>query len=241
MNVINDILETAVISVAEQVKIMEKDRDWYDIDEYQLWYELTACNLGSRISYEQTKATVSFLEGNGFLEVSNNEDFFDSFEERIAQALRIPIEIRISGKTSKRKYPFFNQKANHIARTAKNIYGENLSIKDILLSSKNERDARLQIISRSIGIGPKQASLFLRNVGYSSELAILDVHVLRYMFFVDILPGLIANVSRMCEYELLEQKLRRYAKRLKIQLASLDIAIWVVMRVYQREFSKWEL
>jgi len=231
-------LESAVITVALEVNLMKIERNWDDFDEYQLWYELIACNLGSRISYEHAKATASFLNKLGILEISNGEIFVDSFEKKLSWALKTPIEIEIRGNISKRKYPFFNQKAKHIARTAQNIYGNNLSIKHILQSSESVHEARKELVSKSLGIGPKHASLFLRNIGYSDEVAILDSHVLKYMSELSIVPEVIRNVSQIDQYETLEKNLKKYAEDIDIQMQSLDVAIWVVMRVYQREFYR---
>jgi thermostable 8-oxoguanine DNA glycosylase len=46
-----------------------------------------------------------------------------------------------------------------------------------------------------------------------------------------------SNVCTVRGYDKVEANLRGYADGLCLELSYLDIAIWVVMRVYQREFA----
>ena len=87
----------------------------------------------------------------------------------------------------------------------------------------------------AVGIGPKQASLFLRNIGYAKDLAILDTHILRYMSLVGLLPNLIQSVSTLRKYETVEGLLCSYSEKFQVSLAYIDIAIWVVMRTCRKE------
>jgi N-glycosylase/DNA lyase len=90
------------------------------------------------------------------------------------------------------------------------------------------------------GIGPKQASLFLRNTGFGGELAVLDVHVLRFMEYMGLCPKVPKTVSTLREYEALEQILLGYARGLGWGLQVLDQAIWISMRV-AKKVSLWPL
>jgi thermostable 8-oxoguanine DNA glycosylase len=47
---------------------------------------------------------------------------------------------------------------------------------------------------------------------------------------------MIEGIASLSIYEKIEKALQNYSKKLRVQLSYLDIAIWVVMRVYQREF-----
>jgi len=74
------------------------------------------------------------------------------------------------------------------------------------------------------GIGMKEASHFLRNVGYRGY-AILDIHILRSMKEF----GLMATIQRPAtrrRYVALEQKLARFADTLNIDLDELDLLLW---------------
>jgi N-glycosylase/DNA lyase len=89
----------------------------------------------------------------------------------------------------------------------------------------------------AIGIGPKQASLFLRNIGYTDELAILDKHVLAYMGISGLAVNLKKAVNSLKGYKDLENILQTHARKFGLSLGYVDQAIWIVMRVYAREAS----
>jgi N-glycosylase/DNA lyase len=55
-------------------------------------------------------------------------------------------------------------------------------LKKILNSNKNKFDIRRQIKNDFVGIGMKEASHFLRNIGYK-HLAIIDRHILRNLVY----------------------------------------------------------
>jgi N-glycosylase/DNA lyase len=112
------------------------------------------------------------------------------------------------------------------------------SIRNLLNVSRDSYDARMRIMSTTIGVGPKQSSLFLRNIGYADDLAILDTHVLHYVALLQLLPTAItARNLGLTMYEKIERELRAYGKTKGLSLSRLDTAIWVVMRVFRREFA----
>jgi N-glycosylase/DNA lyase len=81
----------------------------------------------------------------------------------------------------------------------------------------------------------------LRNIYYSENLAILDSHVIRYM----ILLKLVENDAKLIlsnekTYVKLEDRLYDYASLNDKSISTLDIAIWIVMRLVQREFVIWK-
>jgi N-glycosylase/DNA lyase len=111
------------------------------------------------------------------------------------------------------------------------VYGESTDIGAILAASANEREARDSLVRIAVGIGPKQASLFLRNIGYAANLAILDSHVLRYMRWLGMVRSIPRSLQSVRAYEVLEAKLVAYASAIGYPLKFIDEAIWIVMRV----------
>ena len=88
-------------------------------------------------------------------------------------------------------------------------------------------------------IGPKQASLFLRNVGFAEDLAILDVHVLRYLCWMDgASPAHQPKVSSLRQYERHERRISRHAREASVTVGDLDLAVWVTSRVAVSEGMK---
>ena len=231
--------ERAVTEVAKDVRKCSPATCWQQRDENQLWYELVACLLGSRVSFELALASVRSLEASGLLHHPLNCGVTADYPDLIASNLSKPVWVTTYKGVNKHiRYRFPKSRAMGIAKTAKRIYqSPDQSIKNILEQSSDPKIARKSVVEKSCGIGAKQASLFLRNIGYSNSLAILDSHILRYMHLVGIMDRIFTSISSVRTYELLESDLCEYADNLGFQLSCLDTAIWVVMRVYQKEFA----
>jgi N-glycosylase/DNA lyase len=218
-------LEYAVVKLTENMNYMNYQKSWTTMSEQSLWFELVACLLGSGVAFEHAQSVVKDLDDRGYLKLSGPLNFCE-FEMNIHRVLL------------ERKYRFPKIRAEYLRKTAETIYGAGFTITELLSSCENINEARNIIMVHSKGIGPKQSSMFLRNIGYSDDLAILDSHVLKYMFSIGLLDSLIKTVSNMSFYRKLEERLKEYSIGLQVRLSSLDTAIWVVMRVFQREFSR---
>lgn len=233
-NSISRCLEYAVGEVCKQVVKNRKSVNWKISDENFLWTELVACILGSQVQYEHSQAATSYLLAQELLNIESLKHDPSKFEKDIADALGQAIFPPFN-KIGGRKYRYPKLKANHIRRTAEQIYLSGYTIKDILQSSNDEKDARLMMMSFAVGVGPKQASLFLRNIGFAKNLAILDTHILKYVSVIGLSPQPAKGVSSLHRYEIIEQALRSYSKKFQTNLAHIDTAIWIVMRTCSRE------
>ncbi|WP_439333964.1 8-oxoguanine DNA glycosylase, partial [Vibrio parahaemolyticus] len=76
------------------------------------------------------------------------------------------------------------------------------------------------------GLGYKEASHFLRNVGYRGY-AILDKHVLRCLKDLGVIDNDKPPATRL-RYLQTEEKLRQLAKDLSIGFDELDLVLWSV-------------
>ena len=72
--------------------------------------------------------------------------------------------------------------------------------------------------------------MFLRNIGRSYELAILDTHVLRFLEIHSILPTAKVTLATIKQYENAEQIFTDYAREIGYPVGYLDWAIWATMR-----------
>jgi N-glycosylase/DNA lyase len=75
------------------------------------------------------------------------------------------------------------------------------------------------------GIGYKEASHFLRNIGFGGRLAILDVHILRNLVKFGVLREIPKSLSRG-KYIELERKAGRFADKAGIPMDHLDLLFW---------------
>jgi len=231
------IIERAVSEIAVKVMDLQRSFVWKDFREYLLWRELASCILGSRVPFELAISAARHLDKTGLLRMLQNDLHFEVIQRRILRELRKPIYLPPKVNGLKRSYTFPSIRACQLSKTAKTIYGNGQTLKSLLQKANDEYSARELLVETAAGIGPKQASLFLRNIGFANNLAILDSHVLRFMDFVRIMKTLPKSMSSLACYEKTEMKLRRYADDRDIEMSSLDTAIWIVMRVYQREFA----
>jgi len=74
------------------------------------------------------------------------------------------------------------------------------------------------------GIGYKEASHFLRNIGYKN-FAILDRHVLKFLFKNKMIEKIPTNLTKT-KYLSIENKLKKLADKFNITLAELDFFIF---------------
>lgn len=227
-------IERAVLRVSEEIEKDNTDSSrWKESSEDLLWQELVSCILGSRVRYETAKECTIHLHNQGLLSISDMLEAAQYFETSITKELNKPIFPPYANSRGS-KYPFYKSKAQYIVRTGLEIYQNSLTcLKDILEISKSEYEAREKLTNVCIGIGPKQASLFLRNIGYSEKLAILDTHIIQFMDLLDLRDkrGFSSSRSVYLQYE---EVLQSYANSLGIKLSILDYAIWTVMRVARR-------
>ncbi|MEM2910351.1 MAG: N-glycosylase/DNA lyase [Nitrososphaerota archaeon] len=84
--------------------------------------------------------------------------------------------------------------------------------------------ARGWLVQNIKGLGYKEASHFLRNVGYEG-LAILDRHILRGMKEAGIIKEVPKSLTKKAYMEL-EKKLIQFARDLGIKLEVLDLIMW---------------
>lgn len=93
---------------------------------------------------------------------------------------------------------------------------------DAVLSS---RDRRERLVATVSGLGWKEASHFLRNIG-CHDLAIIDRHILRHLHrcgMIDVIP---AGIGSRGAYLRLEELLAQLADRFGLSLQELDLLFW---------------
>lgn len=113
------------------------------------------------------------------------------------------------------KHRFHNIKTKYIveARKYKNI-------KDIL---KKEKEPREWLVKNIKGLGYKESSHFLRNVGFT-DYAILDRHILNVMNENKLIKKPKTLNKRI--YLEIEGKFKLLAKKIKMSSAELDLYMW---------------
>jgi len=208
--------------------------EWRQLTEEELLYEASVCIFGSQVVFEAAVATADRLRTCGLFRLLHTSINTAEYQADVRAALADPLTIELDGMTRSVMPRFRNRFASLLASTVGEIHGRGSSLRDILVSATSARHARETLIGRVWGFGPKQASLFLRRVGYSADMAILDRHVLEYLSLAWGLSAKPSALSRLLAYEEIEGEFRRIASDFGHSVGCLDLATWVTMRVAKR-------
>jgi len=120
---------------------------------------------------------------------------------------------------------FPNNKARYLIEARKSFRNNNgLNIKSRL--DKNDVFATRDWLVRNIkGLGYKEASHFLRNIGLGNNMAILDVHILKNLKEYRVITEIPPSISRK-KYLDIESKMRQFSQEVGIPLGELDLLFW---------------
>ena len=216
------LLTRAVVHVANRVaEDSRRSRSWRELPEHALWRELVTCILGSRVSFRVATASAQRLAEAELLTLTPPSWTHGRYERRLREVLATP----------PLRHPHAAERAQYISRSARAIYGEGLDLRSVLFDCKTPHHARRTLVATAMGIGPKQASLFLNCTGYTDKLAVFDTHSLTYMQWCGMMQSSTKGVARLHKYEELEKRFVAHANELGFSPADLDLAVWVVVRV----------
>lgn len=121
---------------------------------------------------------------------------------------------------------FRNKKAEYIvmSRSVFSTRGR-LNIRQTIQGFRNSRRARDWLVSEVKGMGYKEASHFLRNIGMGDDLAILDRHVLRALRALGVILKVPSYIPRR-KYLEIEDAMRSLSISLGIPMNHLDLVLW---------------
>lgn len=163
----------------------------------EIFKELCFCILTANFNAERAIKIQSGI-GDGFLNLKESE---------LAQKLR------------SFGYRFPNTRAAYIRRARRCVD----DLKETLGSFYDEKELREWLAKNVKGFGFKEASHFLRNIGYT-DLAIIDFHILDILAEYDIIEKP-KSLSKK-KYLEIEEVLRNIAKKVNLNLAELDLYLW---------------
>jgi N-glycosylase/DNA lyase len=198
MNNLLDAIKNLKIEIGEKVesKLKEFEKN-FSLSAEQKFLELCFCILVANSSMEKTLQIWKKISA-GFLNLPKRD-----LKERLKNF----------------GYRFYNKRAEYIVETRKLIP----EIEKIL-KNEDEEKIREWLVENVKGIGWKEASHFLRNLGFKN-FAILDRHVLRILCENGIIKEVPKTLSRK-KYLGIEKKLQDIAKNLNITPAELDLYLF---------------
>jgi len=115
---------------------------------------------------------------------------------------------------------FHKTKAKHLLAVKEQF----TSIAEQLMVGASSTELRAWLVKNVKGLGWKEASHFLRNIGYSN-LAILDRHILKNLVRVNVLRQLPATLTPK-RYLAIEKKFFKFAQQIGITMDELDLLFW---------------
>lgn len=189
----------------EIIKRLREFKNTWESSDEEVFYELCFC-----ICTPQTKALVA---DKAVMELIDKNLLLNGNSYQISRVLK-NYGVR-----------FHRSKSMYIVR-ARNYFTGNdglmIVIKDRI--PRNTLEARDFLVRNVKGIGYKEASHFLRNVGHDN-IAILDRHVIRTLFEIKVIDMIPSYLTRK-RYLEIERKFIELSKALDIVPAALDLTIW---------------
>ncbi len=98
-------------------------------------------------------------------------------------------------------------------------------LEHLVADGRSSWELREYLVKHVSGLGHKEATHFLRNIGKSDGLAILDRHVLRNLVRCSVVRQLPRSLSPKKYYEL-EKKYLKLAEKIRIPADELDLLFW---------------
>lgn len=171
----------------------------------QLFEELCFALLAIQSSARSSDAAVRALEQEGLL--------WSGDPKRIARFLQ-------------HRTRFHNHKAAYLVRARERFFPDGGPLlKATLDRFPDPVEARAFLVAEVDGLGLKEASHFLRNIGRGEDLAILDRHILRNLVRHRVIGRLPKSLTPK-RYLVIEARLRRFSAAVGVSVGVLDLLWW---------------
>jgi N-glycosylase/DNA lyase len=168
--------------------------------KFDIFRELVFCILTANASAKMALKSINVLDAK----------IFDGSEKTIAFALR-------------GVYRFPTTRANYIVRSRDWLKDTvDLDINRIFDQFDDQIQIRDYLKDNIIGIGYKECSHFLRNIGFKG-FAILDKHVISML---NVVGCNVTKPKNKREYKEIEAKMQEFASKNKIDFDDLDLVFW---------------
>lgn len=183
-----------------RVAITARLNEFASVPPSKYFYELCYCLLTPQSSAVNAGKVVAELQKNDF---KHSDIHPVQFLKRKEHYIR-----------------FHNMKSEHLLQM-KQQYAD---VHKCILRTSNAYALREELIQRIQGIGYKESSHFLRNIG-KRNLAILDRHILKNLVRCEVLPSVPRTLSPKIYLEI-EQIFLLFAKQIQIPMDVLDLLFW---------------
>ncbi len=184
-------------------RISEFRKIWKDADNNALFTELAFCLFTPQSSARQCWRAVNILLEKDLL--------FSGDWDSISREINI---VR-----------FRNNKAKYLVEARDKFCGCDTGLRECLDLNADQFEKRAWLVKNVKGMGFKEASHFMRNIGIGDKLAILDRHILKNMKLLGVIDEIPESISEKV-YLQLEKKLSEFSARSRIPMEHLDFVLW---------------
>jgi len=184
----------------QRAAIQQRLREFSNVPPSEYFYELVYCLLTPQSSAINADKAVHLLREHNLLNVDINPELFLHQKD---------FYIR-----------FHKTKAKHLV----NIKKEFPLIAQHLVNGSPSVELREWLVKNVKGLGWKEASHFLRNIGHRN-LAILDRHVLKNLVRLGVIRRLPKTLTPK-RYKSIEKKFQKFSKSIDIPMDELDLLFW---------------
>lgn len=202
-----DAKEILILYHQKKSEIQQALESFRNVKADELFYELCYCLLTPASKAQNAIIVVNYLKKAKFFE----EGFDPTDVLRGKAPFGIPYKVYIR---------FHNQKAKRLLLARENWNG----IEEILEENMDVQQKRDRLVEKVFGFGYKEASHFLRNIGYQG-IAILDRHILRNLVDFGYLEK-IPIIGNRKNYLIVEKVFFEFANKLNIPPEELDLLLW---------------
>ena len=192
---------------SEEIKkrLEEFKEIWKNGNDEEIHVELSFCILTPQSKAKNAWQAITTLRDNRLL--------FNGDPEEISEYLNI-----VRFKNNKAKFLVL------LREQMKDSEGKIIT-KQFFEKFKDSFEMREWIVKNIKGMSYKEASHFLRNVGFGSEIAILDRHILRNLQRLNVIEEIPKTITPKL-YKEIEKKVKEFCKETGIPMDELDLLLW---------------
>jgi N-glycosylase/DNA lyase len=178
-------------------KRLKEFHDMWSEPEDSVFSELCFCILTPQSKAKNADKAIKSLERTGSLKKGGQEEV---------------------SKTLKGLVRFHNNKGKYIIE-ARGKFSKKC------ICAENAPKAREWLVETIKGLGYKEASHFLRNIGFGKDIAILDRHILKNLKKFGVIPDVPKTLTRK-RYLEIEGKMRDFSRKIGIPMDAIDLLFW---------------
>lgn len=182
-------------------KLASRLKDFSEVREKDWFYELCFCLCTPQSKARRCDIAVSMLRERDFMNKSFNPS-----------------------KCLIRNVRFHNHKAKYLMELKEKFPMIKDNVREAKQKKTDPKELREFLVNNVKGISYKEASHFLRNIGFRG-LAILDRHILRNMLRYGAVDNLPKTLTKK-EYLRLENEIKEFSKKVGIDMDELDLLFW---------------